>query len=213
MMGKLIVVRHTESEWNALGKWTGITNVNLDAKGFRDAALLGQALKSLNIKIDVAYCSEQIRTRETLECMLDTAQQFNVDIATSRALNERDFGVYTGKNKWEVEEMIGEEAFNALRRGWDVPVEKGETLKNVYERAVPFYKETILPQLRDGKNILIVAHGNSIRALMKYIESISDDGVANLEMLFGEIVVYDVSPEGFKVGSSTTSIDTAPTNA
>ncbi|HEY5667666.1 MAG TPA: 2,3-bisphosphoglycerate-dependent phosphoglycerate mutase, partial [Candidatus Saccharimonadales bacterium] len=144
-IGKLLVVRHAESEWNAEGKWTGTTNINLSEKGFKEAAMFGQALKKLDIPVNVAYCSEQIRTRETLEVMLDAAQQFNVETITAKALDERDYGDYTGKNKWEVEKQIGEEAFEQIRRGWDVPVPGGETLKMVYERVVPFYKDTILP--------------------------------------------------------------------
>jgi 2,3-bisphosphoglycerate-dependent phosphoglycerate mutase len=211
--GSLLVVRHAESEWNALGKWTGITNVHLSDEGFKEAAKFGLALKGLDINVDVAYCSEQIRTRETLEGMLDSAQQFGVNVTTSGALNERNYGVFTGKNKWEMKDSIGEEAFNAVRRGWDVPIENGETLKMVYERAVPFYCNTIVPLLNEGKNVLLVAHGNTIRALKKYIESVSDEGVADLEMPFGQIFIYNVSPDGHKIGESTVAIDVAPPNA
>ncbi len=211
--GSLLVVRHTESEWNALGKWTGITDVHLSDTGFKEAALFGVALKGLDINIDVAFCSQQIRTRETLEGMLDSAQQFGVNVTTSGALNERNYGVFTGKNKWEMKDAIGEDAFNAVRRGWDVPIENGETLKMVYERVVPFYKETIVPLLNDGKNVLIVAHGNSIRALKKYIEFISDKDIADLEMPFGQIIAYSVSPEGLKKSAITTTINAAPSKA
>lgn len=211
--GTLLITRHTESEWNAIGKWTGITDVHLSENGFKEAAMLGEALKGLAIKVDVAYCSEQVRTRETLDGMLDAAQQSGVDIVVSGALNERDYGVYTGKNKWEMKELIGEDAFNELRRGWDVPVQGGETLKMVYERAVPFYTNTIVPLLQNGKNVLIMAHGNSIRALMKYIESISDQDIVDLEMPFGQIFVYKVSPEGLKLSKSAVTIDAVPPNA
>jgi len=211
--GKLLVARHAESEWNASGKWTGITDVHLSEKGFRESAMFGQALKKLDIPINVAYCSEQIRTRETLEGMLDAAQQFDVDIVTNSGLNERDYGEYTGKNKWEMKELIGEEAFNNLRRGWDVPIPGGETLKMVYERVLPFYTGTVLPLLRQGKNVLIVAHGNSIRALVKYLESISDEDVCKLEMSFGEIIIYNVSEDGRRAGSSVVKIDTTPPDA
>lgn len=211
--GKLIVARHAESEWNATGQWTGITDVHLSEKGFKESAMLGKALKDLEIPIDVAYCSQQIRSRETLEGMLNASQQFDVDINVNGALNERDYGEYTGKNKWEIKEAIGEEAFNQIRRGWDSPVPGGETLKMVYERVIPFYADTILPLLNEGKNVLIVAHGNSIRALMKFIDSISDDDVSKLEMIFGRIIVYDVSDEGLKVSSSSTQIDSKPPNA
>lgn len=211
--GKLLIARHAESEWNATGKWSGIRDVHLSAKGFHESALFGQALKELDIPIDVAYCSEQIRSRETLEGMLNASQQFDVDITVSPAINERDYGEYTGKNKWDMKELIGEEAFNELRRGWDVPVPGGETLRMVYERVVPFYKETVLPQLKEGNNVLIVAHGNSLRALMKYIESIGDEAVQDLEMLFGQIVIYDVTPEGLQADTKTITIDTTPPNA
>lgn len=211
--GKLIVARHAESEWNATGQWTGITDVHLSEKGFKESAMLGKALKELEIPVDVAYCSQQIRSRETLEGMLNASQQFDVDINVSGALNERDYGEYTGKNKWEIKEAIGEEAFNQIRRGWDAPVPGGETLKMVYERVIPFYADTILPLLNEGKNVLLVAHGNSIRALMKFIDSISDEDVSQLEMIFGRIIVYDVSDEGLKVSSSSTQIDSKPPNA
>jgi D-lactate dehydrogenase len=212
-MGKLLLVRHAESEWNAVGKWTGLTDIDLSDKGFKEAAKFGQALKKLGIRIDAAYCSEQIRTRETIESMLAAAQQFHVDVVPSHAMNERDYGDYTGRNKWEMEKLIGEDAFNAVRRGWNVPVPNGETLKMVYERVVPFYEEVVVPQLIAGKNVLIVAHGNSIRALMKYIDSISDEDISNLEMLFGQIIIYDISNEGHGTSSSVVKIDTKPPHA
>lgn len=211
--GKLLLSRHTESEWNATGKWSGTRDVHLDDRGFHDAAQFGLVIKQLDIPIDYAYCSQQIRTRETMEGILNASQQFDVDITTSSAINERDYGDYTGKNKWEMKEMLGEETFHAIRRGWDVPIPNGETLKMVYERVVPFYKETILPLLLDGKNVMIVAHGNSIRALMKYIENISDEDVEELEMIFGQLIQYDVDEEGHKVEKFIHKIDTIPPKA
>jgi len=211
--GKLLVVRHAESEWNAAGKWTGITDIHLDDKGFKESAMFGKALKKLDIPIDVAYCSEQIRSRETLEGMLDSAQQFEVKVEIISQLNERDYGEYTGKNKWEVEQVVGEVRFNEIRRGWDTPIPGGETLKMVYKRVVPFYTGTVLPLLQDGKNVLIVAHGNSIRALMKYLQSISDNDISQLEMPFGQIIIYDISPSGLRASSSVVQIDTTLPNA
>lgn len=211
--GKLIIVRHAESEWNASGQWTGLTNVHLSENGFKQTAMLGQALKKLNLPVDISYCSEQIRTRETLEGMLDAAQLFDVTVKTKAAMNERDYGEYTGKNKWEVKDLIGEESFNQLRRGWDVPIPGGETLKMVYERVKPFYTDTVLPQLREGKNVMIVASGNSLRALIKYLESVSDENVGHLEMPFGQIIIYDISDGGLCAKSSVTQIDITPPNA
>ncbi len=198
-VGKLLITRHAESEWNATGQWTGITDIHLSEKGFREAAQLGRVVRDLSIKVDLAYCSEQIRTRETLEGILDASQMFDVDIIREKSLNERDYGDYTGKNKWEMKELLGDERFNRLRRGWNEPIPNGETLKMVYDRVTPFFLEKVLPDLQAGKNILLVAHGNSIRALMKFIESISDQEVENLEMLFGQILIYDIDIDGHSV--------------
>jgi D-lactate dehydrogenase len=206
-MGKLLIARHAESEWNATGQWTGITDIHLSEKGFRESGQLGRAVRTLGIPIDVAFCSEQIRTRETLEGILDASQMFDVDITRVKALNERDYGDYTGKNKWEMKELLGDEAFEALRRGWDVPVPNGETLKMVYERVIPFYLDTVLPLLKTGKNVIIEAHGNSIRALMKYIESISDQDVGNLEMLFGQVLTYTLDEDGHMLDKESIKID------
>jgi D-lactate dehydrogenase len=205
--GKLILVRHGQSRWNATGQWTGLTDIPLDDKGFNEASELGQLLKSLDIPIDYAYYTELIRSRETLEGMFNAAQLFHVPIETAAAFNERDYGVYTGRNKWQVKDDIGEDAFQALRRGFDVEVPEGETLKDVYNRAVPFYKERVLPQLISGQNILISAHGNSIRALMKYLDNISDEDISNLEMLFGQIVVYEVDDDGRATSKIIHAID------
>jgi 2,3-bisphosphoglycerate-dependent phosphoglycerate mutase len=211
--GKLLLVRHAESEWNASGKWSGITDVHLSEKGFREAGMFGVALADLGIDIDRAFCSEQIRTLETLEGMLNTAQQFDVPLERTSAINERDYGEYTGKNKWEMRDLLGEEQFNAVRRGWDVSIPGGETLKMVYERVVPFYVDRVLPLINEGKNVLIVAHGNSIRALIKYIEKLSENQVTDLEMMFGTIIMYDLNEDGTALKRTDSNIDTTPPNA
>lgn len=209
--GKLILVRHGESEWNVLGKWTGSTDVHLSEKGFHEAALLGEAAK--DIKFDYAFCSEQIRAFETMQGLFDAAQQIDVPYERSATLNERDYGDYTGMNKWELRDKIGEDEFNHIRRDWDHPVPNGETLKMVYARAVPFYQHNILPKLREGKTVLVVSHGNALRALIKYLENISDQDVANLEMPFGNILIYDVDESGRMTGKTERKIETTPPNA
>jgi D-lactate dehydrogenase len=212
-VGKLLLTRHAESEWNAIGKWTGLTDIHLSDKGFHEASLLGLTIKDLGIKLDEAYCSEQIRTLETLEGILNASQQFEVPVLRRGAINERDYGEYTGKNKWEIQKLVGEEEFTGIRRGWNHPVPGGETLKMVYERAVPFYKTEILPKVLAGKNVLLVAHGNSLRALMKYIEHISDTDIESVEMPFGNTFVYDVDSDGGMTHKSETRIDSHPPNA
>lgn len=194
MMGQLLITRHCESEWNALGKWTGTTDVHLSPNGFTQAGLVGQALA--DITLDHAFASLQIRTLETLEGILDGSNQVGVPYQRSADLNERDYGEYTGMNKWEVRDKVGEAEFNSIRRDWDHPVPGGETLKMVYERAVPFYRQVVLPLLEQGKTVLVVSHGNAIRALIKYMEDISDEDVAGVEMPFGTVLDYRVSPEG-----------------
>lgn len=206
MSGLLVIVRHGESEWNAKGVWTGTTNVHLTEKGKREAHQMGEKLQ--DVHIDKAYCSEQVRTEETLYGMMETMAQGNIPYEISSALNERDYGIYTGQNKWEVQKQVGENTFEKIRRGWDVPIEKGETLKMVYERSVPFYQKTILPQLLEGKNILIIAHGNSIRSLEKYIESISDEGIERTEMIFGTILIFTVDKEGREMHKEIRRIET-----
>ena len=194
-MGKLVIVRHHESEWNKLGKWTGIHDVHLTPYGFEESEAMGKLIE--DVCFDHAFASMQVRSIETLSSILTVC---NVDphLPTEHiaALNERDYGDYTGKNKWEMEKEVGEEKFNQIRRGWDYPPPHGESLKMVYDRAVPFFLEHVLPLLREGKNILIVSHGNTIRTLMKYIENISDADIANIEIPFGSILIYDLDTDG-----------------
>ncbi len=206
--GKLVIVRHGESEWNALGKWTGTTDVHESAKGFAEDAKMG--VKLHDIKFDYAYCSEQVRTLETLEGILDASEEYGVPYERAHGINERDYGIYTGKNKWEVQKEIGEEAFDQLRRGWNYSVKDGETLKDVYERAIPFYLDKVVPRLSRGENVLIVGHGNSIRSLVKYIESIPDDKISEVEMIFGTALIYTVDDQGKMATKEVRQIDTTP---
>lgn len=193
-MGKLILTRHHESEWNKLGKWTGTRDRHLTNYGFEKSEDMGILIKDFHI--DYAFASMQVRSIETLSCMLNVCERYNVPTEHSAALNERDYGDYTGKNKWEMEKLLGSEEFKNLRRGWDYPIPNGESLKMVYDRTIPYYLEKILPLVRKDKNILVVGHGNSLRTLVKYIESISDDGIADFEVSFGVIFIYDVDVNG-----------------
>jgi 2,3-bisphosphoglycerate-dependent phosphoglycerate mutase len=193
-MGKLLLVRHHQSEWNKLGKWTGLHDCHLDPYGVEKAGDMGALIK--DIPIDNAFTSALTRTKETLACMLDAGACTPSTTENAAALNERDYGDYTGKNKFEMKEILGDEEYKKLRRSWDFVIPNGETLKTVYERVIPFYRENILPLLRENKNVLAVAHGNSLRALIKYIENISDEGIADVEMPFGAILIYEVDNEG-----------------
>lgn len=189
--GLLVITRHGESEWNVLGKWTGWTDVGLTEKGAQDAEEIGKIIPE--ITFDEVYTSVLKRTEETLQGIVRGMARPEINELPKTAaqeLNERDYGIYTGKNKWEVQKEVDEATFTGLRRGWDFPVEGGENLKQVYERVIPYFTSEILPKLQAGENILMVAHGNSIRALMKYLEDISDVGIADVEMKFGQVLVY-----------------------
>lgn len=192
--GKLIIARHHESEWNQLGQWTGLRDRHLTEYGFRKSSEMGNLIK--DIQIDRAFASMKVRSIETLSCMLEALGKYRVPTIHSDALNERDYGDYTGKNKWDMQEIIGKDNWNRVRREWVYPIPNGETLKHVYERVVPFYLESVLPLIKDGKNVLLVGHGNSLRALMKYIEKISDEGIADVEMPFGAVIIYSLNSLG-----------------
>ena len=204
-MGKLFIVRHQESEWNEKGLWTGWRDVHLTETGFERSGELGLLIK--DFKLDHAFASMQVRSIETLACMLDAECQYDVPTDHESALNERSYGDYTGKNKWDVEKLIGENEFEKLRRGWDYPVPNGETLKMVYARVLSFFLEKVLPLLVAGKNVLIVSHGNTIRALIKYIESIPDDGISNIEMIFGSVLIYDLDETGHMIRKEVRKLD------
>ncbi len=194
-IGKLVIARHHESEWNKLGKWTGVTEVHLSPEGYEGAKEMGKLIKDFNF--DYIFTSTQIRAHETLENIILTAGiNLNIPVEKIKELNERDYGDYTGKNKLEIKGILGEVEFKKLRRGWDVSIPNGESLKMVYERSVPYYLNKILPLIKEGKNVLVVAHGNSIRSIMKYIENISDEGIADVEMPFGSFLIYDLDENG-----------------
>lgn len=194
-IGKLIIVRHGESEWNKANLFTGKKDVHLTREGFKAAEELGALIE--DIKIHKVFASMQVRSIETEVCMMSgSGSCCTENVCYSSALNERDYGDYTGVNKIEKEKEIGKEQVSSLRRGWNYPVPNGETLKMVYERAVPFFYEEILPVLRSDQNVLVVSHGNTIRSLMKYIENISDEDIEKIEMPFNQVFIYDLDQEG-----------------
>lgn len=196
-MAYLILVRHGVTEWNAAGKWQGITDIPLSEEGKKEAREAAKLLKG--IKIDSVYTSMLSRVTQTYD-EICSALGLSCPLIKNPALNERDYGIYTSKNKWEVEKELGHEKFIKLRRGWDEPIPEGESLKNVYDRIVPFYQNEILKDLKLGKNVMLVSSGNPLRALMKYLENISDEDIANLNLNFGEIHIFEIDQEGKILG-------------
>ena len=192
-MAKLVLVRHGQSEWNAKGLWTGWTDVSLTDQGRQEAQHAGEALKEFHF--DASFTSNLKRAQQTLE-EIKNKLGGTIPTTITEALNERNYGIYTAKNKWEVEQEVGKARFLEIRRGWDVDIPEGESLKQVYERVIPYYQQNILPLLEQGKNVLIAAHGNSLRALIKYLENIPDSEIGNLELATGEGYAYEIDASG-----------------
>lgn len=190
-MAQLALVRHGESEWNARNLWTGWTDIPLSEKGREEARLAAEKLKG--ISWDFLFESDLIRSKQTSDAILSYLSNLSdlshLERISSPALRERNYGVFTGKNKLEIKKELGEEEYHRLRRGWDRPIEQGESLKQVYERVVPYYQEEIEPRLKNGENIIISASGNSLRALVKYLKNLSDKEIENFELQTGEVVL------------------------
>lgn len=192
-MAYLILVRHGLTDWNEEGRWHGLTDIPINEEGREQSRAAAEAIKDL--KIDQVYTSTLIRTKQTYD---EIQQVLHLDcpVEVSAALNERDYGIYTGKNKWAVKKEIGDKAFQDMRRGWDYPIPGGETLKDVSGRLMPFYNNEILPKLKEGQNIMLVSSGNTLRSLVKNLENISDKQVENLELEFGGVYIYEINQDG-----------------
>jgi 2,3-bisphosphoglycerate-dependent phosphoglycerate mutase len=193
-MAKLVLVRHGESEWNKLGLWQGWTDIDLTEKGLGQAREAGRQIKDL--KFDLAYSSPLKRARNTLAEILKEIGQAELPVTTDQAMTEKHYGIYTGKNKWQVKEKLGEAEFHKLRRAWDYPTPEGESMKQVYERLIPYYQSRILPELQAGRNVIIASHGNTLRTLVKFLENLSEEQVATLEFGIGEVYVYEIGADG-----------------
>jgi len=207
-MAYLVLVRHGQSAWNALGLWTGLTDVELTEEGRKEAQKAASLLK--DIKLHKAHTSSLKRAQQTLEEIAQSLELSTIPVSQHPALNERDYGEMTGKNKWEIKEQHGEEQFTKWRRGWDEKIPGGETLKDVHARVVPYFEDNILMDLKDGKNIIVAAHGNSLRALIKHLEKIADNEIPNLELGTGEIYVYEISDAGEVISKEIRGKNVAP---
>lgn len=192
-MAYLALVRHGQSQWNAKNLWTGWTDISLTELG-RDEARQS-AKKLIGISWNKVFISDLVRAKETY---LEIARELNLKlpIQANEEIKERDYGDLTGRDKDEVLKEVGQQQFDLWHRSWDVAPPGGESLKDVSERVVPYFLSTILPELKKGKNVLICAHGNSLRALMKYLEGISDADVSKLELATGQVVIYELNPKG-----------------
>ncbi len=195
-MAKLILLRHLQSQWNKENRFTGWTDVPLSEEGIKSAKEVAGKLAA--IPIDKVYTSPLIRNKETVSLILENLGRKGLPIVIDKALDERNYGILQGLNKDEMKEKYGEEQIKLWRRSWGQAPPEGESLEDVFNRAVPFYRRYIEKDLKEGKNVLIVASHNSLRALVKYLENISDEDVINLEIPTGGIKEYDPPPLGRK---------------
>lgn len=216
-MYRLVLLRHGESTWNKEGKFTGWTDVDLTEKGIKEAKAAGNILKEKGFEFDISFTSVQKRAIRTLWIVMDEMDQMWIPVERSWRLNERHYGALQGLSKKETAKREGEDVVHQWRRSYDVrppaltkdderypgnqrmyqgiPKEElpvTECLKDTVERFLPYWHERIVPEIKKGSRIIIAAHGNSLRALVKYLDDISDDEIPKLNIPTGIPLIYEL---------------------
>ena len=194
-MPNLIIIRHGQSEWNLENRFTGSTDIELTPTGEIEAQSAGRLIKKY--PLDEAYTSVLKRAIHTLTIVLKEIDKVSLPVTKTPALNERSYGDLQGLDKLEMVKKYGEAQVLSWRRSYDIIPPHGESLKETYDRVVPYYIKEIEPKLRAGKNILIVAHGNSLRSLMMYLEKISEQNIADVNLATGVPRLYEFDAEMF----------------
>ena len=197
MNSKLVLVRHGQSEWNAKNLFTGWKDPKLTDLGIQEAIRAGELLETRNLNFDLMFTSDLFRAQETGRLILEQINQKDIEIIQDQSLNERNYGDLAGLNKDEAREKWGEEQVHIWRRSFDVPPPGGESLKNTAERVLPYFEREIMPKVKKSLNILIAAHGNSLRALVMHIENISSEEIVKLEIATGDPLIYEYSNGDF----------------
>jgi 2,3-bisphosphoglycerate-dependent phosphoglycerate mutase len=191
----LILVRHGQSEGNFRNIFTGWTDLPLTQLGIAEAKAVGCRLKGHNIKFDVVFTSALRRATDTAAIILDTLGQTKVQLIRDKALNERDYGQLTGLNKDEARARWGAEQVQEWRRSYDIPPPSGESLKDTAARVLPFYLVHILPRVMRCERVLVVGHGNSLRALVMVLDKHTPETIPMLELATGEALMYALSAD------------------
>lgn len=217
---KLVLIRHGQSEWNKLNLFTGWHDVDLSEEGVIEAKTAGKRIKEASLEFDVAFTSVLTRAIKTLNYVLEESDQMWLPVNKSWRLNERHYGALQGLNKQETAEKYGADQVQKWRRSYDTlpplleenderqakndrryqlldthAIPSGENLKVTLERVIPYWMDTIAPEIKEGKRVVIAAHGNSLRALVKFLEGISDDEIMELEIPTGVPLVYELNDE------------------
>ena len=198
MQSNLVLVRHGQSEWNEKNLFTGWKDPNLTKKGIGEAIEAGKLLKAKNMKFDLMYTSNLTRAQETGRLILEEMNLANITIQKDQSLNERNYGDLAGLNKDDARKKWGDEQVHIWRRSFDVPPPGGESLKNTAERVLPYFHKNIMPEVKKGLDILIAAHGNSLRALVMELENISSNEIVNLEIATGVPLIYECNEGDIK---------------
>ena len=217
-MIKVVLVRHGQSVWNLENRFTGWTDVSLSENGIKEAIDAGKVLKNKGFSFDIAYTSLLKRANDTLDYILKELDETDIPINKSWRLNERHYGALQGLNKKETALKYGDEQVHIWRRSYDVKppalddnderyiemkdkyseyIPYTECLKDTVSRVIPYWDEEILPNIKRGKRVIIVAHGNSLRGLIKYLDNISDEDIVNLEIETGNPICYELD-DNFK---------------
>ena len=195
-MPYLVLLRHGQSQWNLENRFTGWVDVPLTHKGEEEARQAGEKMKAVQLQFDTTFTSVLQRAIRTLELALDVLGQSDLPVEQDQALNERHYGDLQGLNKAETAQKFGDEQVRLWRRSYDVPPPGGESLENTAARTLPYLKDKILPTIQAGQNVLVTAHGNSLRSIIMHLDQLSREEVVSLELGTGVPVVYDLDTAG-----------------
>lgn len=192
-MALLVLVRHGESQWNLENKFTGWVDVPLTDTGRREAARAGAQLRGTHF--DIAFSSLLQRANETFDIIVRELGQIDLPVTKHEALNERHYGDLQGLDKAETAKKYGAEQVHIWRRSYDVPPPNGESLKDTAARTLPYYDRVIAPEVAAGRNVLVVAHGNSLRSIVMQLDHLTREQVLELNIPTGVPIVYDIAPD------------------
>ena len=196
-MPKLILARHGATPYNEMGRWTGLTDIDLSPLGFEEAGLSAAFLAGYTI--DVALCSSLKRARHTAETILKHQATPHVPLLSTNLLDEKNYGVFTGKDKQQVRAQVGDDVFALIRRSWDHRIDSGESLQDVHSRIMPLHEGVVVPLLEAEKTVLVTSHNNTLRAYVKEVECIPIQETPSIELGTAEVRVYNYHAGAFEL--------------
>ena len=193
-MAILVLVRHGESQWNLENRFTGWVDVPLSEKGVKEAKAAGEKIKKAGIHFDKAYTSNLQRAQKTLGYILEALGQTDLSVVKDEALNERHYGDLQGLNKAETAQKFGDEQVKIWRRSYDIAPPGGESLKDTAARTLPYFESKIVADLKKGLNVIVAAHGNSLRSIVMDLDKLTKEQVLELNLATGVPIVYKLDP-------------------